>query len=165
VPKIERINVKIPPGVDNGSKIRVSGMGEAGTRGGPSGDLYIITRVRPHHHFERKGDDLYADVRVTVKEAALGEKVEIPTVDGMVTLTLPPGVQSGQQLKLTGKGVPHLGGGGGRPLCDHQVVTPAGLSDRERTAQRADKLHLPARGRTRPSRALGRGGNPDNPEF
>ena len=128
VPKTERINVKIPPGVDNGSKIRVSGMGGPANSGGPSGDLYIITKVRPHQYFERKGDNLYAEAYVTVKEAALGDKVEIPTVDGMVTLTLPPGVQSGQQLKLKGKGVPHFGGGG---VGDHyvtiKVVTPTGL--------------------------------------
>jgi molecular chaperone DnaJ len=143
VPKTERINVKIPPGVDNGSKIRLSGMGEAGTRGGPSGDLYIITKVRPHQYFERKGDDLYADVRVTVKEAILGDKVEIPTVDGMVTLTLPPGVQSGQHLKLTGKGVPHLGGGGvGDHYATIKVVTPAGLSERGKELIREfDKQH------------------------
>jgi molecular chaperone DnaJ len=127
----ERINVKIPQGVDNGSKVRVAGMGGAGINGGPAGDVYIITRVRPHHYFERKGDNLYSEARVSVKEAVLGEKIEVPTVDGMVMLSLPEGVQSGQQLKLKGKGVPHLGGGG---VGDHyvtiQVVTPAGLDDR-----------------------------------
>ncbi len=82
-------------------------------------------------------------MRVTVKEAALGDKVEIPTVDGMVTLTLPPGVQSGQQLKLTGKGVPHLGGGGvGDQYATIKVVTPAGLSERGKELLRElDKLH------------------------
>jgi molecular chaperone DnaJ len=123
--------VKIPPGVDNGSKVRVVGMGGAGINGGPPGDVYIITRVRPHQYFERKGDNLYSEARVTVREAALGEKIEVPTVDGIVMLSLPEGVQSGQQLKLKGKGVPHLGGGG---VGDHyvtvQVVTPAGLDDR-----------------------------------
>ncbi len=131
VPRTDRINVKIPPGVDNGSKIRVGGMGGAGEHGGPSGDVYIITRVRPHFYFERKGDNLYSEVKATLKEAALGEKIEIPTVDGMVSLTLPEGVQSGQQMKLKGKGVPHLGGGG---VGDHyvtvKVVTPAGLAER-----------------------------------
>ncbi len=143
VPKSERINVKIPPGVDNGSKIRVAGMGGPGEKGGPSGDVYIITRVRPHFYFERKGDNLYSEANVTVKEAALGEKIEIPTVDGMVSLTLPPGVQSGQQLKLRGKGVPHLGGGG---VGDHyvtiKVVTPTGLGERGKEVLRElDLLH------------------------
>jgi molecular chaperone DnaJ len=133
LPRSERINVKIPPGVDNGSKVRVAGMGGAGINGGPAGDVYIITRVKPHYYFERKGDNLYSEARVSVKEAALGGKIEVPTVDGMVMLSLPEGVQSGQQLKLKGKGVPHLGGGG---VGDHyvtvQVVTPAGLDERSK---------------------------------
>jgi molecular chaperone DnaJ len=133
VSKSERINVKIPPGVDNGSKIRVAGMGGPGEQGGPPGDVYIITKVRPHPYFERRGDNLYSEARITVKEAALGDKIEIPTVDGMVSMTVPPGVQTGQQLKLKGKGVPHLGGGG---VGDHyvtlKVVTPTGLGEREK---------------------------------
>jgi molecular chaperone DnaJ len=131
IPRSDRINVKIPPGVDNGSKVRVAGMGGPGEQGGPAGDIYIITKVRPHSYFERKGDNLYSEARATVKEAALGEKIEIPTVDGMVSLSLPEGVQTGQQLKLRGKGVPHLGGGG---VGDHyvtiKVVTPTKLGDR-----------------------------------
>jgi molecular chaperone DnaJ len=143
IPKSERINVKIPPGVDNGSKVRIAGMGGPGERGGPPGDVYIITRVRPHFYFERKGDNLYSEANVTVKEAALGDKIEIPTVDGMVALTLPRGTQSGQQLKLKGKGVPHLGGGG---VGDHyvtiKVVTPTGLSERGKELLRElDRLH------------------------
>jgi molecular chaperone DnaJ len=143
VPRSERINVKIPPGVDNGSKIRVAGMGGPGEKGGPPGDVYIITRVRPHPYFERKGDNLYSEAKVTMKEAALGDKIEIPTVDGMVSLTVPPGVQTGQQLKLKSKGVPHLGGGG---VGDHyvtlKVVTPTGLGDREKELLRElDRLH------------------------
>jgi len=143
VPRQERINVKIPPGVDNGSKVRVAGMGGAGAQGGPKGDVYIITRVRPHPYFERKGDNLHSEAKVTVKEASLGEKIEIPTVDGTVMLSLPPGVQSGQQLKLKGKGVPHLGGGG---VGDHyvtiQVVTPTGIGERGKELLRElDRLH------------------------
>jgi molecular chaperone DnaJ len=143
IPRSERINVKIPPGVDNGSKVRVAGMGGPGERGGTAGDVYIITRVRPHFYFERKGDNLYSEVKVTAREAALGDKIEIPTVDGMVALTIPPGTQSGQQLKLKGKGVPHLGGGG---VGDHyvmiKVVTPTGLSERGKELLRElDRLH------------------------
>jgi molecular chaperone DnaJ len=143
VQKSERINVKIPPGVDNGSKVRVAGMGGPGHKGGPAGDLYIITRVRPHHYFERKGDNLHSEVPVSVREAALGDKIEIPTVDGVVSLTIPPGTQNGQQLKLKGKGVPHLGGGG---VGDHyvtiRVVTPTGLSERSRELlQELDRLN------------------------
>jgi molecular chaperone DnaJ len=143
VSKSDRLNVKIPAGVDNGSKVRIAGMGSPGERGGPPGDAYIVTRVRPHPYFERKGDNLYSEAQVTVKEAALGDKIEIPTVDGMVSLTLPEGVQTGQQLKLKGKGVPHLGGGG---VGDHyvtiKVVTPSGLSMNEKELLRElDKSH------------------------
>lgn len=142
-PRSERINVKIPQGVDNGSKVRMAGMGEAGVNGGPPGDVYIITRVRPHHYFERRGDNLYSDAKVTVKEAALGEKIEVPTVDGMVMLSLPAGIQTGQQLKLKGKGVPHFGGAG---VGDHyvtvQVVTPTGINERGKELLRElDRLH------------------------
>jgi DnaJ-class molecular chaperone len=123
--------VKIPPGVDNGSKVRMAGLGGPGEKGGPPGDVYIVTKVRPHPYFERKGDNLYSEAAVTVKEAALGDKIEIASVDGLVSLSLPEGVQTGQQLKLRGKGVPHLGGGG---VGDHyvtiRVVTPTGLSER-----------------------------------
>jgi molecular chaperone DnaJ len=143
VQKTERINVKIPPGVDNGSKVRVAGMGGAGERNGPAGDVYIVTKVRPHGYFERKGDNLYSEAKVTMKEAAFGDKIEIPIVDGTVWLTLPPAVQTGQQLKLKGKGVPHFGGGG---VGDHyvtiKVVTPTGLSERAKELLREiDKMH------------------------
>jgi len=143
VPKSERINVKIPPGVDNGSKVRMAGQGGPGEKGGPPGDVFIVTKVRPHPYFERKGDNLYSEAAATVKEVALGEKIEIPTIDGLVSLSLPEGVQTGQQLKLRGKGVPHLGGGG---VGDHyvtiRVVTPTGLSERGKELLRElDRLH------------------------
>jgi molecular chaperone DnaJ len=143
VSKAERINVKIPPGVDNGSKVRMAGLGGPGEKGGTPGDVYIVTRVRPHPYFERKGDNLHSEAAVTAKEAALGEKIEIPTVDGLVSLSLPEGVQTGQQLKLRGKGVPHFGGGG---VGDHyvtiRVVTPTGLSERGKELLRElDKMH------------------------
>jgi molecular chaperone DnaJ len=142
-PKSEKINVKIPAGVDNGSKVRMAGMGAAGVNGGPPGDVYIITRVRPHHIFERKGDNLYSEAKVTVKEAALGEKIEIPTVDGLVMLSMPPGIQTGQQLKLKGKGVPHFGGAG---VGDHyvtvHVVTPTNITEKGKELLRElDRMH------------------------
>ena len=142
-PKSEKINVKIPAGVDNGSKVRMAGMGSPGVNGGPPGDVYIITRVRPHHYFERKGDNLYSEAKVTVKEAALGEKIEIPTVDGLVMLSMPPGIQTGQQLKLKGKGVPHFGGAG---VGDHyvtvHVVTPTNVNEKGKELLRElERLH------------------------
>jgi len=142
-PRSERINVKIPPGVDNGSKVRVAGMAGPGVQGGPPGDVYIVTRVRPHHYFERKGDNLYSEAKVTMKEAVLGEKIEVASKDGMVAVSLPQGVQSGQQLKLKGKGVPHLGGGGtGDHYITIQVVTPGALSERGKELLRElDQMH------------------------
>jgi molecular chaperone DnaJ len=143
VSKSERLNVKIPAGVDNGSRVRVAGMANPGERGGPAGDVYIVTKVRSHPYFERKGDNLYSEAPVTVKEAALGDKIEIPTMDGTVWLTLPEGVQAGQQLKLKGKGVPHLGGGGtGDHYVTVKVVTPGGLSEHGKEILRElDTMH------------------------
>ena len=124
-------------------------MGGSGIMGGPQGDLYIITKVRPHPYFERKGDNLYSEAAVTFREAALGDKIEIPTKDGMVALTIPPGTQSGQQLKLRGKGVPHLGGRGeGDHYVTVRVVTPEKLDERGRTCC-ASWIGLPRRTRGR----------------
>lgn len=129
--RTERLKVKIPPGVDTGSRIRLAGKGEPGKDGGPSGDLYVTTRVHPHPFFERKGDNLYCTVPITITEAALGARVEVPTVDGMATMTVPPGTSSGRVFRLKEKGVPHLKGGGrGDQYVTVQVVVPENLDDR-----------------------------------
>ncbi len=131
--KDETIAVKIPKGVDTGSKVRVAGKGGAGISGGPSGDLYIITRVRPHHFFERKGDNLYSEIPISYAEAALGAKIEVPTVDGIVALTIPSGTQNGQQFRLKGKGVPHLtGGGSGDHYVTVKIAVPRHIDDKAR---------------------------------
>ncbi len=101
----EKLSVRIPAGVDNGSRIRVQGKGEGG---GAKGDLYLRVKVKPHPLYTRKGDDIYLEVPVTVYEAALGKKIEIPTIDGTAEMTIPPGVQSGTRLRLKGKGVTNL---------------------------------------------------------
>ncbi len=101
----EKLSVRIPAGVDNGSRIRVQGKGEGG---GAKGDLYLRVKVKPHPVYSRKGDDIYLEVPVTVYEAALGRKIEIPTIDGTAEMTIPPGVQSGTRLRLKGKGVTNL---------------------------------------------------------
>ena len=106
--KPETFDVRIPPGVDTGSRVRIAGKGNVGPRGGSPGDLFIVTDVEPHPVFERKGDNIYVKVPVTVTEAALGAKVEVPTIDGPSTIKIPPGTQSGQRLRLRGKGVPSL---------------------------------------------------------
>jgi molecular chaperone DnaJ len=127
----ERIAVKIPPGVDTGSRIRLQGMGEPGPNGGPTGDLYIITRVRPHPVLERKGDNLYVEVPITITEAALGAKIEVPTIDGTTAMRIPPETSSGQVFRLRGKGVPHLKGvGQGDQFVTVKVVVPRNLDVR-----------------------------------
>ncbi len=141
--RTERVQVKIPPGVDNGSRVRLTGMGEPGRDRGAPGDLYIITRIRPHEFFERIGDNLYCAIPVTAVEAALGARVDVPTIEGMASLAIPPGTQSGKQFRLRGKGVPHLkGGGAGDQYVTIQVATPEDLSDEARETLRSfQKLH------------------------
>ena len=112
VAKAERLNVKIPAGVDDGSRIRLAGKGGAGVGGAPAGDLYIVTRVKPHPHLERRGQDLSLDLPLTVGEAMQGATVDVPTPDGPVRLKVPPGSQSGSKLRLRGKGVPAMKGKG-----------------------------------------------------
>jgi molecular chaperone DnaJ len=110
--KVERLNVKIPAGVDDGSRIRLAGKGGAGIGGAPPGDLYIVTRVRPHPRLERRGQDLYLEVPVTVGEAMHGATIDVPTPDGAVKLKVPLGSQSGAKLRLRSKGVPEMKGAG-----------------------------------------------------
>ncbi|MBI5250097.1 MAG: J domain-containing protein [Desulfomonile tiedjei] len=108
VPSTETIDVTIPAGVDEGSKIRLAGKGEPGRAGGPPGDLFIIMRVRPHPVFKREGDSLQVSLPVTIGEAMNGAEVTVPTPTGPVELKIPPGTRSGQRLRLKGKGVPNL---------------------------------------------------------
>jgi len=119
VRRMRRINVRIPPGVDEGSQLRISGEGEAGLRGGPPGDLYIIIRVKPHDFFEREGDDIYCEVPLTFVQAALGDEIEVPTLTEKVKLRIPPGTQTGTLFPPgRAKGVaPAAGVRGGRPAC------------------------------------------------
>jgi len=122
--------VKIPPGVDTGSKIRVAGKGEAGKYGGPGGDLYVITKVHPHPLFERKGDNIYCEIPITIAEAILGAKIEVPTIDGKSTMRIPPRTQSGQKFRLREKGVPHLQGGGrGDQYVAVKIVVPQDIDE------------------------------------
>lgn len=108
----ERLTVHIPAGVDTGSRVRVAGKGSPGVGGGSSGDLYIVVRVRPHPRLERRENDLYLDVPVSVGEAALGATITVPTPDGEVRVKVPAGSQSGRLLRIRGHGVPALKGGG-----------------------------------------------------
>jgi len=103
--RAEKITVRIPPGVQPGQRVRVRGRGRPGPRGGPPGDLYIVCRIRPHPYFKRLGSDIYIDVPISIAEACLGAKVEMPTIDGTTVVTIPPGTSSGTKLRLRGKGV------------------------------------------------------------
>jgi len=130
--KVERVKVRIPPGVDTGTRVRVAGKGEPGIQGGPPGDLYLITHVKPHPFFERKGSNLYCQVPITFWEAALGGEIEVPTMEGVVKMKIPPGTQSGQKFRLKGKGMPRLKEGGkGDLYVEVKVVTPRNLNGRE----------------------------------
>jgi molecular chaperone DnaJ len=106
--KPETFEVRIPPGVDTGSRVRVPGKGNASAHGGPPGDLFILTDVEAHPFFDRKGDNFYVKVPISVTEAVLGTKVEVPTIDGPTTIRIPPGTQGGQKLRIRGKGAPSL---------------------------------------------------------
>ena len=106
VTRTEPLEFRIKPGTRDGQRIRLAGKGNAGTNGGPAGDLYLIIKAGPHPFFTRVADDIYIVVPVTVPEAALGAKIEVPTVDGLTQLKIPPGTQTGQKLRLREKGVP-----------------------------------------------------------
>lgn len=127
------LSVKIPAGVDTGDRIRLSGEGEPGDRGAPSGDLYVEVRVKPHPIFERDGADLICDVPIDVGTAALGGEVDVPTLDGRVKLKIPAGTQSERVFRLRGKGVrPVRGGSPGDVLCRARVEIPVHLTARQR---------------------------------
>jgi molecular chaperone DnaJ len=134
VRRADTIEIRIPAGVQTGSRVRVPGRGNAGTAGEPPGDLFIITDVQPHPFFDRRGDDLYTTVPITVTEAALGAKVEVPTIDGRSLLRVPPGTNSGQKLRLREKGVPsvRVPGQRGDQYVELQVVVPKPVDERVR---------------------------------
>jgi molecular chaperone DnaJ len=134
VRRVDTIDIRIPAGVQTGSRVRVPGRGNAGTAGTPPGDLYIITEVQPHPFFERRGDDLYTVVPITVTEAALGAKIEVPTLDGRSLLRVPPGTNSGQNLRLRDKGVTSLRHPGhrGHQYVELQVFVPKPVDERVR---------------------------------
>jgi molecular chaperone DnaJ len=128
------LRVRIPAGVSDGSRLRLVGEGEAGDEGMPGGDLYVVTRVRKHAFFEREGNDLVCQIGISSTQAALGARIEIPTLDGSEVLKIPAGTQPGETFKLKGKGVPDISGRGrGDLFVRVQVKTPEGLSREQRT--------------------------------
>ena len=135
VRRADTIEIRIPAGVQTGSRVRVPGRGNAGTAGEPPGDLYIITDVQPHPFFDRRGDNIYITVPITVPEAVLGAKIEVPTIDGPSRpLRVPPGTNSGQKLRLREKGVPSVRTPGqrGDQYIELQVVVPKPVDERVR---------------------------------
>ncbi|WEK47028.1 MAG: molecular chaperone DnaJ [Candidatus Andeanibacterium colombiense] len=134
VDELQKLEVAIPPGVDNGTRIRLSGKGEAGPHGAPPGDLYIFIHVKQHAVFEREGTDLFTRIPISFTNAALGGKVEIPGLDGAIsTIEIPAGIQSGKQLRKRGTGMPVLQGRGrGDLVVEIMVETPTRLTARQK---------------------------------
>jgi molecular chaperone DnaJ len=129
----QTITVRVPPGVDDGARLRLQGEGEAGLAGGPPGDLYVVLSVKPHPFFTRDGSDLLCEVPVPFVQAALGAEVDVPTLDGKVKVRVPEGTQSGKIVRLRGKGVPSLASTSrGDQLCRIFVEVPTKLTERQR---------------------------------
>ena len=127
------ITVKIPAGVDSGTRVRLASEGEPGFRGGPAGSLYVLLHVQPHPIFRRNGDDIVMELNINVAQAALGDKVTLPTLDGEETIQIPGGTQTGRIFRLRGRGVPRLKRTGrGDLLIVTQVVVPTELTDHQR---------------------------------
>jgi molecular chaperone DnaJ len=131
--KTSTITVNIPQGVDTGSRLRLSGEGEHGERGGPPGDLYIVITVKPHPIFKRENDDIICNVPISFTQAALGSSIEIPSLDGPVKIKIPPGSQTGKTLRLRAKGIPSIQTGRrGDELVVLKIETPTKLNKRQR---------------------------------
>ncbi|MFQ5789138.1 MAG: molecular chaperone DnaJ [Acidobacteriota bacterium] len=129
----QAVQVEIPPGVEEGSRVALPGRGHEGRGGGRTGDLYVLIHVAPHPFFSRKGDNLFCTLPVTFSEAALGCRLEVPTIEGSVRVRVPAGVQSGQELRLSGRGAPSLRGAGrGDLFVTVKVVTPVVYDERSK---------------------------------
>jgi molecular chaperone DnaJ len=138
-----KLNVKVPPGVENGTRIRYSGEGDAGRAGAAKGDLYVVLAIRPHEFFERDGHNLHCVIPISFPQAALGAEIEIAAIDGPVTLRIPEGTQSGRELRVRGRGVPILNGkGNGDLIVKVMVEIPRKLTraQRELVSQLAESM-------------------------
>ncbi len=133
VSRLKRLEVKVPPGVKDGSRVRIAGTGEPGYAGGASGDLLLMVSVKPHHLFERKGDDLYVEVPLPLTVAVLGGEVQVPTIKSKLALKIAPETQNGRTFRLAGQGMPHLGNTAyGDLLARVNVILPTNLSAKEK---------------------------------
>ncbi len=132
-----KISVRVPPGVDDGTQIRLAGEGEAGTRGGPIGNLYVVISVKNHPLFRREGTDLLLDLPVNIVQAALGDEITVQTLDGVVRLTVPPGTQHGKSFRIKDQGVPSLRRNGrGDLVVTVQLVVPRNLNEKQKALLR-----------------------------
>lgn len=128
-----KINVKIPAGVDDGTVVRVGGQGEAGSYGGPYGDLLVVVTVKPHPFFTRQGNDVICEVPISIVQAALGDEIEVPTLEGDLKMRIPEGTQSGKVFRMRGKGIADVRGfGRGDQLVKVRVVTPTKLNNKQK---------------------------------
>jgi molecular chaperone DnaJ len=135
--KSRRLTVKIPPGVDNGTQIRLSGEGESGVNNGPPGNLYVVLRVKPHAYFHRTNDDIHVELAINIAQAALGDEVEVPTLDGNEMMKIAAGTQTGDTIRMRARGVPRLRrdgttSGRGDQLVTVQVRTPTNLTTEQK---------------------------------
>ena len=151
---IRSVTVKIPAGVREGARVRAANQGGPGVNGGAGGDLYLKISIQPHPFWKREGDDLHCEVPITFAEAAMGATINVPGLHGEVQMKIPPGTQSGQTFRLSGRGVPHLkGGGGGDQYVKVKVAVPKNLGPREeelirelsRLRDQSVRLDLPRR--------------------
>jgi molecular chaperone DnaJ len=149
LPSEEVIEVNIPQGVDNGTRVRLTGMGEPGDRGGPSGDLYVTVIVREHPLFQREDYDVFCEMPISFTQAALGAKIDVPTLDGKVKMTIPEGTQSGKVFRLKGKGIPHLHSG--QRGDQHVRVVVETPPAHQQAARAAGEVRRAVRGRGAPA--------------
>jgi len=125
--------VEIPAGVDDGQRLRLNGEGSAGLYGGPPGDFYVTFSVKPHNLFHRDGSDILYELSINFAQAALGDEVRVPSLDGKIDLKIPPGTQNGKTFRFKGKGVPHVDGKGrGDVLVKIAIITPQHLDKNQR---------------------------------
>ena len=144
VPRERELSIRIPPGVDTGARLRLSGEGEAGPPNNPPGDLYVFLSVKEHPDFERHEDDIYYTLPLSITQAVLGTETEVPTIDGMEKLTIPEGTQTDTIFTLSGKGVPRIRSTGrGNQLVRVQIVTPESLTTEQRTLMKQLSTTLP----------------------
>ena len=148
----KKLKINIPAGVDDGTQMRLSNEGQPGANGGPSGDLYVVLKVKAHAIFQRHGDDLHCLVPINVAQAALGASIDVLTFDGLQTVKIPEGSQPSNRIRLKGLGVPHVNSSGRGDLYVHlDVRVPNKLTREQRKLLEQLKEMLPAENQSRPS--------------